>query len=121
MKIASKIENYLTELHILEAKSLTFLTKRTEMHGIERFLQDFYKKVALLRLNSGFDSLWAGQKFDKFRLVEFFIHCESNGISSRFSVYLITEGVYHQPQAVSSFAMMIYNGKPLMIYDALHR
>ena len=51
----------------------------------------------------------------------FSIHCESNGISSRFSVYLITEGVYHQPQAVSSFAMMIYNGKPLMIYDALHR
>ena len=55
-----------------------------------------------------FKSFRAGQKFDKFRLVEFFIHCESNGISSRFSVYLITEGVYHQPQAVSSFAMMIY-------------
>jgi len=33
----------------------------------------------------------------------FFIHCESNGISSRFSVYLITEGVYHQPQAVLCF------------------
>ena len=28
----------------------------------------------------------------------FFIHCESNGISSRASVHLITEGVYHQPQ-----------------------
>ena len=51
----------------------------------------------------------ASKKFDKFRRVEFFIHCESNGISSRFSVYLITEGAYHQPQAVSSFAMMIYN------------
>ena len=68
-----------------------------------------------------FESYRVGQKFDKFRLGEFFIHCESNGISSRFSVYLITEGVYHQPQAVSSFAMMIYNGKPLMIYDAPHQ
>jgi hypothetical protein len=29
------------------------------------------------------------KKFDKFRLVGFFIHCESNGISSRFSAYLI--------------------------------
>ena len=43
-----------------------------------------------------FESAWAGQKFDKFRLVEFFIHCVSNGISSRVSVYLITEGAYHQ-------------------------
>ena len=40
------------------------------------------------------------QKFDKFRLVEFFIHCESNGISSRVSVHFITEGVYHQSQIV---------------------
>ena len=53
-----------------------------------------------------------------FDLSDFFIHCESNGISSRFSVYLITEGAYHQPQAVSSFAMMIYNGKPLVIYNS---
>ena len=67
----------------------------------------------------------AAKKFDKFRLVDFFIHCESNGISSRFSVYLIrfdehisSKRVYHQPQAVSSFAMMIYNGKPLMIYNS---
>ncbi|MBQ4321921.1 MAG: hypothetical protein IJC35_06735, partial [Oscillospiraceae bacterium] len=37
----------------------------------------------------------------------FFIHCESNGISSRASVHLITEGVYHQPQAAFLFAMMI--------------
>ena len=36
-----------------------------------------------------FKSFRVGQKFDKFRLVEFFIHCESNGISSRVSVYLI--------------------------------
>ena len=27
----------------------------------------------------------------------FFIHCESNGISSRFSVYIIAAGAYHQP------------------------
>ena len=53
-----------------------------------------------------------------FDLSDFFIHCESNGISSRFSVYLITEGAYHQPQAVFAFAMMIYNGKPLVIYNA---
>ena len=68
-----------------------------------------------------FESYRVGQKFDKLRLVEFFIQCVSNGISSRVSVYLITEGVYHQPQAVSSFAMMIYNDKPLMIYDAPHQ
>ena len=42
-----------------------------------------------------FKSCRVRQKFDKFRLVEFFIHCESNGISSRVSVYIITEGVYH--------------------------
>ena len=53
-----------------------------------------------------------------FSLSNFFIHCESNGISSRPSVYLITEGAYHQWQAVSDFAMMIYNGKPLVIYKA---
>ena len=53
-----------------------------------------------------------------FDLSNFFIHCESNGISSRFSVYLITEGVYHQPQAVFAFAMMIYNGEPLVIYNS---
>ena len=44
-----------------------------------------------------FESFRVGQKFDKLRLVEFFIHCESNGISSRVSVHFITEGVYHQP------------------------
>ena len=48
----------------------------------------------------------------------FFIHCESNGISSRVSVCLVTEGAYHQPKAVFAFAMMIYNGKPLMIYNS---
>ena len=53
-----------------------------------------------------------------FDLSDFFIHCESNGISSRFSVYLITEGAYHQPQAAFVFAMMIYNGKPLVIYNS---
>ena len=53
-----------------------------------------------------------------FDLSNFFIHCESNGISSRVSVYLITEGAYHQPKAVFAFAMMIYNGKPLVIYNS---
>ena len=27
----------------------------------------------------------------------FFIHCESDGISSRLVVYIIAKGVYHQP------------------------
>ena len=49
---------------------------------------------------------------------DFFIHCESNGISSRVSVYLITEGAYHQPKAVFAFAMMIYNGEPLVIFNS---
>ena len=39
----------------------------------------------------------------------FFIHCESDGISSHFGVYIIAIGVYHQPQVASSFAMMLYN------------
>ena len=46
-----------------------------------------------------------------------FIHCESNGISSRFSVYIIAEGVSHQPQAVFSFAMMICKAYALVIYN----
>ena len=47
--------------------------------------------------------LLGGVKKDKSKDLSFFIHCESNGISSRFSVYLITEGAYHQPKAVFSF------------------
>ena len=43
------------------------------------------------------------QKIDKHRLVDFFIHCESYGISSRSGVYLITEGVYHQSQTAFYF------------------
>ena len=46
----------------------------------------------------------------------FFIHCESNGISSRVSVYIIAVGVYHQPQVVyfrnddiQNFVLMICN------------
>ena len=35
--------------------------------------------------------------------LDFFIHCESNGISSRDSVYIIGIGVYHQPKAVYCF------------------
>ncbi|MBQ9085045.1 MAG: hypothetical protein IJY24_05250, partial [Clostridia bacterium] len=45
------------------------------------------------------------------RLVEFFIHCESNGISSRFSVYLIrlaeyisSKRVYLDKASISSAA-----------------
>ncbi len=46
-----------------------------------------------------FKSCWAHQKSTGIAC-RFFIHCESNGISSRDSVYIIAEGVYHQPQAV---------------------
>ena len=42
------------------------------------------------------------QKIDKWKLVDFFIHCESNGISSP-KVYLISR------KAVYAFAMLIYN------------
>ena len=41
--------------------------------------------------------------------LDFFIHCESGGISSRDSAYIIAIGVYYQPNAVYSFAMIIYN------------
>ena len=34
-------------------------------------------------------------------LADFFIHCESNGISSRFSMYIIAVGVSPQPKVVS--------------------
>ncbi len=51
-----------------------------------------------------------------FDLSNFFIHCESNGISSRVSVHIIAAGVYHQTQAVSYFAMMIYKAHALVIY-----
>ena len=52
----------------------------------------------------GFESLVPRQKIlqEMYHFLQyFFIHCESNGISSRFSVYIIAEGVYHRPQAVS--------------------
>ena len=66
------------------------------------------------RRNAPEKSLRAGQKIDKFRLVDFFIHCESNGISSTIAVlslylisplglYIITRSVYQ-----ITFAMMIY-------------
>ena len=61
-----------------------------------------------------------------------FIHCECDGISSRFSVYLITEGAYHQPQVVSlpqwwytayyvaddmqNFILMIYKASPWFVF-----
>ena len=37
------------------------------------------------------------------RLLDFFIHCESNGISSPLGVYHHAQRVYHQPQAVYRF------------------
>ncbi len=42
-------------------------------------------------------------KKSKSQDLDFFIHCESNGISSRASVYIIAEGVYHQPKVVCRF------------------
>ena len=101
----------------------------------------FQAKVAGIFATGEYPSS-AAKKFDKFRLVEFFIqaaglayhHRAKRGayhqpfwgcISSRFSVHLIrldehisSRRVYHQPQAASSFAMMIYNGKPLVIYNS---
>ena len=63
--------------------------------------------LPVAQLDSASDSDSEGRRFKSFRagqknstsfdLSNFFIHCESNGISSHFSVYLITEGVYHQP------------------------
>ena len=55
----------------------------------------------------------------------FFIDCDSNGISSRFSVYIIAAGAYHQPQVVyfrnddiQNSVLMIYRNKLRMIYKA---
>ena len=41
----------------------------------------------------GFESLRAGQKIDKLRLVDFFIRCESDGISSAVRLYIIKGGI----------------------------
>ena len=61
-----------------------------------------------------------------FILSNFFIHCESNGISSRVSVYLIrfdehisSKRVYHQPKAVFAFAMMIYTAPAVIWRESL--
>ena len=64
-------------------------------------------------------------KNDRVYTCHFFIHCESNGISSRLGVHIIANVAYHQPQVAFSFAMMIYNfceigdiqNSVLMIYN----
>ena len=67
-----------------------------------------------------FESLRPSQQKRNFCLPKvpfLFIHCESNGISTApMGLDIITEGVYHQPQAVFSFAMMIYKAFALVIY-----
>ena len=66
-----------------------------------------------------FESCRVGQKRPSRKTWSFFIHCESNGISSRASVYLITEGVYHQPKAVFCFRNDDIQHSVLMIYNSL--
>ena len=63
-------------------------------------------------MGRGFESFCPCQKRTKRLLRSFFIHCESNGISSVLwdCISSRPQGrVSHQPQAVYSFAMMIYN------------
>ena len=43
----------------------------------------------------------------------FFIHCESNGISSRFSVYIIAIGVYISNDDIPLSERLIYKATPL--------
>ena len=43
----------------------------------------------------------------------FFIHCESNGISSRFSVYIIAIGVYISNDDIPLYERLIYKATPL--------
>lgn len=59
-----------------------------------------------------------GTKNRQVSTCRFFIHCESNGISSRVSVHLITDGVYHQPQAVFCFRNDDIQDFVLMMYTA---
>ena len=92
----------------------------TKLPDLDKMTKRLEIVLSVMSRHVGSNPTISAKEIDKFRLVDFFIHCESNGISSRFSVHLITEGAYHQPQAVSSFAMMIYNGKPLVIYNASH-
>ena len=93
-------------------KKVNLLLDITEKSGIIFLLQNFGELCNGSTTDS--DSVcWGSNPYSpaKNRQVStcrFFIHCESNGISSRASVHLITEGVYHQPQAAFLFAMMIY-------------
>ena len=65
-------------------------------------------------------------KNDRFRPVVFLSIAKAMVYHHVVRVYLITEGVYHQPQAAFSFAMKIYNSNGiddmqdsvLMIYTA---
>ena len=65
-------------------------------------------------------------KNDRFRPVVFLSIAKAMVYHHAVRVYLITEGVYHQPQAAFSFAMRIYNShgiddmqdSVLMIYTA---
>ena len=47
-------------------------------------------------------------KIDRFRPVDFLSIAKAMVYHHTVRVYLITEGVYHQPQAAFLFAMMIY-------------
>ena len=64
--------------------------------------------------NPSLRSLRVGKKIDKLRLVEFFIHCVSNGISSRFSVYLINRSrlYYFRNDDIQECVLMICTALP---------
>ena len=75
------------------------------LNGDRRFLQStIYISLLLALQKSRTISPILRQKILQKRihfLQYFFIHCESNGISSRLGMYIIAAGVYHQPQVVS--------------------
>ena len=66
-----------------------------------------------MREVTGSSPVVSTKKFDKSELIEFFYPSRRLGISSRVSVYIIAEGVYHQPKAVYFCDLMICNGKAI--------
>ena len=85
-----------------------FLGRSDAVTNIMRCRNDRARQNAFWRNRDSIASPATSTKNRQVSTCRFFIHCESNGISSRVSVHLITEGVYHQPQAAFLFAMMIY-------------
>ena len=67
------------------------------IHASRRDVAHEFKSIRKLSEISFLSALHKKKRLVKPTSLFFFIYCESNGISSRVSVYIIAVGVYHQP------------------------